>query len=319
MLKTFQKLKKAAASNSRLKHLTDAELNALQGVLLEMLTDLDALCRRNGLCYLLTGGSALGAVRNKGFIPWDDDVDILMPRADYEKLAACVEKELSHKYWVQSLASGEKYDLNFLKFRKKGTLFVEIYDNEPENAGICIDVFPLDDTYDNPIASKLYGVVNEGLFLMASCVRMHQKKERLLQYTESPSLARSIRLKCAIGRLLNSRRNPQLWYRRCERWSKKILNPTSRYLAVSAGRGHYFGEHYLRSDLYPTKETPFEGHLFQIAQNPHAFLKTLYGEGYRQEHKEYERESHGLIRFSLSTEESVPDTLKKRNEETGNE
>ena len=153
MLKTFSKFKRSISNHPNLKHLTLDETKALQVVLLKMLCDFDSLCQRNHLTYFLTGGSALGAVRHHGFIPWDDDVDVVMPRRDYERLGECVRRELGNTYWLQSLDTSELYDLNFMKFRKLKTKYVEIFENEPEKAGVCIDVFALDDTFDCPIFS----------------------------------------------------------------------------------------------------------------------------------------------------------------------
>lgn len=303
-LKTFQSIKKEVAANRKLKHLSDGELHVLQQLLLEMLVDFDALCKRNGLTYILTGGSALGAVRHGGFIPWDDDVDVLMPRQDYDRLAACVEKELSEKYWVEGLETSPVYDLNLVKFRRKGTRCVEISDTAPETAGVFIDVFALDDDYDHPLASFLYGVVNEWLFLMASCVRMYQKKEKFLQYFDNTPVAKSIRLKSAIGCIFHSRKNPRIWYERCERWSKRIHRPQSEYVAVSAGRGHYFGERYRREALLPPAEICFEGHSVKTARNSDYFLHTLFGSDYMQEVREEDREHHGYTAVELGKGES---------------
>ena len=303
-LKTFQSIKREMAANRHLIHLSDDELHALQQLLLEMLADFDALCKRNGLTYILTGGSALGAVRHGGFIPWDDDVDVLMPRRDYDRLAACVEKELSDQYWVEGLETSPVYDLNLLKFRRKGTRCVEIADTAPETAGVYIDVFALDDDYDHKIASFLYGVVNEWLFLMASCVRMYQKKEKLLKYFGNTSVEKSIRLKSAIGRVFHSRKNPRIWYERCERWSKRIHRPHSGYVAVSAGRGHYFGERYRREELLPAADTLFEGHPVKTARNADYFLRTLFGPDYMQEARQEDRERHGYTAVDLGQGET---------------
>ena len=71
----------------------------LQRVILGIITDIDALCQKNSIDYYLVGGSTIGAVRHKGFIPWDDDLDVMMRRDDYEKLIRlCKEGRLGNKY-----------------------------------------------------------------------------------------------------------------------------------------------------------------------------------------------------------------------------
>ena len=79
MLRTNDKIRKLSVSNDQLHRLTEQELKDVQKALLEMMVDFDAFCRVNNLCYFLCGGSALGAVRHQGFIPWDEDVDLAMP------------------------------------------------------------------------------------------------------------------------------------------------------------------------------------------------------------------------------------------------
>ena len=305
MIQTFSKLKKDVLNNPNLKQLTPSDIKELQKVLLEMLIDFDQLCQINNLCYFLTGGSALGAERHKGFIPWDDDIDVIMPRSDYKRFTECVQHELSDKYWVQSMNTSKVCDLNFLKLRKIGTKYVEIFENEPDKAGICIDIYPLDDTHDSVIKHLLYGTINEGLFFIASCVRMSQKKTHLLQYVQNRELIKSIKLKSFIGNLFNNAKHPRAWYWWCEKYSSRINNPSSKYVAVSSGRGHYFGERYLRNEIFPTVRSEFEGHYFCVAKNNNYLLETLYGTDYMTPPDETSIERHTLIELKLDENERV--------------
>lgn len=118
----------------------------LQGVLLEMLKVIDGLCARHGLRYYLHGGTLLGAVRHGGFIPWDDDADISMPRPDYEKFLAIAKRELAADYFVQDYRT-EKYGrFVFAKLRKNGTVCKnEHHAHIKMHQGIFIDIFPLDE------------------------------------------------------------------------------------------------------------------------------------------------------------------------------
>lgn len=120
-------------------------LDKLHDTLIEILDYVVSICEENNLTYLLVYGTALGACRHKGFIPWDDDLDIAMPRGDYERFIEIVSKKKDDLYLLQNESNEKKYYLPFVKIRKKGTKFVEeIAQNMYENEGIFIDIFVLD-------------------------------------------------------------------------------------------------------------------------------------------------------------------------------
>ncbi len=116
----------------------------VQSIQLEMAKDIKRVCEENGIRYFLYRGTFLGAVRHKGVIPWDDDMDFAMLRPDYDKFCAIANQALSEKYCFQDWHTDENYALPFGKVRKRGTLFVEAKCARlPEN-GIYIDIYPLD-------------------------------------------------------------------------------------------------------------------------------------------------------------------------------
>lgn len=129
-----------------MKVLSENELNNLKRIELNMLIEIDKLCREHKIKYSLAAGTLLGSVRHKGFIPWDDDVDIMLCREEYYKLKACIELYTDDLYWVD-YQSFKGYAYPFSKIMKKNTLFREetnIYSKAPD--GIFIDVFPIDYT-----------------------------------------------------------------------------------------------------------------------------------------------------------------------------
>lgn len=122
-----------------------AVLKKLQSIELEILKDFIDVCQRHSLVYYVAGGTAIGAFRHKGFIPWDDDIDVNMPREDYDRFLKYAETELSEKYNVQHIDNTDGYVLTFAKMNLKGTVFIEATDtNRRYEQGIFIDIFPMD-------------------------------------------------------------------------------------------------------------------------------------------------------------------------------
>ena len=125
-------------------------LRHLQLVILSIVKDIDELCRKNHIDYYLNGGSAIGAVRHKGFIPWDDDLDIMMMHKDYDRFIKCCREQLDpEKYYVQE--GLKDWPLNYSKIKLRHTHFEEMEDNSGNSSetGIFVDIFPIDNTTHN--------------------------------------------------------------------------------------------------------------------------------------------------------------------------
>ncbi len=119
-------------------------LQRVQPILLDMVKEINRVCEENGIRYFLYRGSFLGAVRHQGFIPWDDDMDVAMPRADYEKFCSIANEKLGKDYCFQNWHTDRDYAHPFGKVRKRGTVYVEAKCRRlPEN-GFYVDIYPLD-------------------------------------------------------------------------------------------------------------------------------------------------------------------------------
>lgn len=131
-------------------------LKELKSVLLELLKEFDRVCKKYNIPYVVFCGTALGTVRHKGFIPWDDDLDVSMLRSDYERFLEVAPGELKGEYYLQAEVS-ENWPMNFSKLRKNNTTCLEKYHPKMKNIheGIYIDIFPCDNADDREWVRKI--------------------------------------------------------------------------------------------------------------------------------------------------------------------
>lgn len=131
--------------------LTDKQLHQLQMVQLEMLIEVDRICNKCGIHYNIIAGTLLGAIRHRGYIPWDDDADVALLRPEYEKFRKACKTELDRtRFYFQDHRNTKGYRWGYGKLRRKNTLFLREYqEHMPYKQGIFIDIFPLDCIPDN--------------------------------------------------------------------------------------------------------------------------------------------------------------------------
>lgn len=131
--------------NHDMKELTPAELTEWKRIVTDILREFHGICREHGLRYFACGGTAIGAVRHQGIIPWDDDIDVSMPRPDYDRfIALCSSRDMGN-YELATPRNTENYPLPFVKLCRKDTTLIEESDT-PCILGVFIDIFPLDGT-----------------------------------------------------------------------------------------------------------------------------------------------------------------------------
>ncbi|MCW3795107.1 LicD family protein [Paenibacillus sp. LS1] len=140
--------------------LTTGDLRAVQLIQIEMLTEVDRICRLHNINYAMIGGTMLGAIRHKGYIPWDDDADIGLLREEYEKFRKVCETDLDHsRFYFQDMRATPGYRWGYGKIRRKDTYFLrEGQAHMPYESGIFIDIFPFDNVPDGKLAEKIHNL-----------------------------------------------------------------------------------------------------------------------------------------------------------------
>lgn len=270
----------------------------LQAIILETLDDVHAFCEREGLTYLLSGGNVLGSLRHEGFIPWDDDADLFMPRTDYLRFLAGFADAFPGKYWLESLEHTPEVGLPTAHIRREGTVAKLYNDLGSEHKGVSVDIFVLEDVPDKALLRNLHGLRCMAVGLLFSCRRFARDAAYYRQLAkDNPSLSRTTAIKIALGRLA-SVRSLEWWSEHVSRVYGKYYLPGSTYISCPSGRLHFFGELYQREDFLPPVQAPFEGRMFNIPRHPEVYLERLYG-NWRQIPPEDERELHAYEELDL--------------------
>ncbi|MFC1201709.1 phosphorylcholine transferase LicD [Pasteurella multocida] len=247
----------------------DETLIKARKIMLESLCVVHNLCEKYHLTYWLEGGTLLGAIRHRGFIPWDDDIDIAMPRDDYNKFAEIAKKELPSDLFYQDQETDPNYPNPIARVRKKGTYFEEKW--EPENNkyhhGIFIDIIPID-TYNTGIFIDWRNWV---YFFRTKYSRHNYPKGTLKRFLIH-IYAHTI---CSIPFKISRRIIEYL-----KKHKEYFNNPKSKYM--SHGLEWQDLCKTKRKDIYPLTlgKDIFEGHSFYIPNNPHNYLTAYFGKDY---------------------------------------
>lgn len=278
--------------------LTETDMSKLRKIHLEFIEDIGRVCKKHSIVWFLTAGSMLGAVRHKGFIPWDDDVDINMTRENFNKLKKVFASELSDKYNL--LMPGEKGNtMLFPRIERKGTLVQEINSDDNAHLGVLIDIFILDNASDNAALRFMHGVGCTFLSFVTSAYRTRLYKKNLLKYgKENKKLCRAVKLRAFCG-IFFSFMSMEKWLEITDRFFAKVKNNNTKYLVVASGGKHYFGEIFLRSNMSDVMEVEFENISANIPKNYDYYLSHRYGKDYMIPPSESNREQHLFIKFEI--------------------
>lgn len=260
-----------------LRELTEEESKALKSAILDIYKDVAALCDKYGLTYMMSGGTCLGAVRHQGFIPWDDDLDIMMPRKDYDALIVLLERgELGPKY--EFTYPNAKSDANtvFLKIFRKNSKDVEIHNvSTPFPKGIYLDVFALDSVPKYHWLQRIKGFfANTIQFIGIARLYNQYKSRELKEYMSMDSnLMKRYRLKQVLGTVTSFASHGKwiYWYDRFVASSKD-----NRQWGIPTGRKYYCGEIFDKEVYVPVTKGTFEGLEVNLPHDTDRYLKNLY-------------------------------------------
>lgn len=257
-----------------------------------ILNSFDRICKQHSLEYCLAYGTCLGAIRHHGFIPWDDDVDVYMPRKDYEMLYELYSaNELDWEYKICSSRDGSSYHPSF-KIVDPTTVCHEAFVKKQYSIGLWIDVFPLDEVYDESEKDKK---------LLAQTLKTNKKKRRELSFAVGDSsngtteLAKLVKKAVsALSRNLDPFSISRQIDENALRFSKnaqrangvtpKYLLDTTEYTGGTLWMFPY-------EVIFPTISVQFEDGQFPVPNNYNRYLEICYGD-WRTPPTEDEKHSH---------------------------
>ena len=221
--------------------------------MLEILQEIDSICKRHGIQYWLSSGTLIGAARHGGFIPWDDDLDIEMMREDYDRLMAVLPSELPPTMALQTHETDPNYFFYYAKIRDRRSLLVEgnNYDRMWKENGIYIDIFPLE---KQPIWLHKLGENTVG----------HMYKIWRTSTDDTTSIRKVMR-----------------WFHFNRRFVFPILRILCRLSGtdvITSGMGIPYHNRRYAKDIFPLATLKFEGIDFPVPHDYDHMLRLMYGD-----------------------------------------
>lgn len=266
--------------------LDNVTLRKLQLTELEMLIEVDRICRKYDIKYSLDGGTLLGAIRHNGFIPWDDDADVVMLRSEYIKFYEACKSELdSKRFFLQEYRTDKAYRWGYSKMRRQGTVFLrEGQEHVKCNQSVFIDIFIYDNVPNNIMMRNIH------LFL-CFCIRKGLYSE-VGRKTEKNLLLRA-------WFYLISKIPRDWWFRRIEiiaEYTNQKESKLARHMTHPYRKECRYG---LPKECFNDYiEKDFEGHIFKIFKKYDLYLTELYGD-YMTMPPEEKRKVHPVSMIEL--------------------
>lgn len=239
------------------------KLRELQRCILDIALEFQRICEKNGLRYFLTYGTLLGAVRHQGFIPWDDDMDVGMPREDYEKFLQIAPSELGEDFFLQTGQTDPAYAFGSAKIRLNGTALMEDYAaNSKQHNGIFLDIFPFDVMPKRGWQQWLH-------FRSAKCVKWAALGKTDYAFVR-PKRRRFAKLMSGVLFFLRKDDALKLAEKLRRLYERR---PTGRYVDTE-----WYHSVITDEDLQQTRTLLFEGYEFRVPLRTEQMLTEIYGD-----------------------------------------
>jgi lipopolysaccharide cholinephosphotransferase len=243
-------------------------LREAQLIMLEMLVEFDAICKKYNLKYWLDSGTLLGAVRHQGFIPWDDDIDLSMPVEDYNRFQEIAQSELSKNIFFQTRETDVSFKADYIKLRSNKVEIIEFHEKDKEIAyhqGVFVDIFPMLTLPSSDFYQKFYSDTFK-LIRDISPVTLHTPNGN-----DHPP---------ARKKLVESLDTMH------QGWDKKDTKVI--YSGVMPDVPAWFD----RDEVFPLQKIEFEGLSFFAPKNPKHYLGSIYSFNFMELPPEDKRTIH---------------------------
>lgn len=260
-------------------------LKEIKNVELNILLNFDQFCKNNSLRYYLSGGTLLGAIRHKGFIPWDDDIDVCMPRPDYEKFVRLFKNDNNLELITNKL---DNFSLPFAKIVDRNTFIENKYSNDEHQNALWIDIFPVDGLPDEiKEVEKIYKECNfYRTILGLNSARLGVGKtvfRRYIKYILKPFAKLYGKKRCVNN---------------IELLAFKNLYTESKYVGAVTWGLYGIGERMLKSEFEKVVEVEFEGYKFPTFSCWDSYLNGLYND-YMSLPPLEKRKTHDMIAYLI--------------------
>ena len=296
-LSTFKMFKKIKGHQGWIS-LDDKQLKQYQKVLLGIVDDVMSVSEENDLHVMLAFGSVLGAYRHQGFIPWDDDADVLIYRSEHESFVRAFIKRYADSYWIHTAELTPELGSTIGKVLLKGTVVKKYDDFGNDECGAYVDLFIIENAFNNVILRRIHTVLCYCFAGAVSCRRFYEHRNDLLNSIEGENeeLIKATKRKIRVGRLI-SFLSVKTWVLLADKCYCACKNDHSDYvfipqIADEAGRilpRTVFGD---------GKLMKFESGTYRVPYKPERYLESYYGDYMKIPDKD-QIERHLYLQFEL--------------------